>query len=226
METRVPAMHRLVSLGPSGPFSKTSQPAWFFHGDGHVRYLDMECYRAGLIESGMPSHEANDAVGRMREHGARQLLWAMAHGGKGGHANVSWDVRVSATTSPAAEAVPAITGSSHLPLGASPISALADHDAVLVAYTYQLEPTKIRLPSALGPRWSRTLRLPAQIECHFTRGAFAALATGNVGATVVVCAGSLPAAEHGLRALVKALMSDVMDNAKGATQGGDDVGGR
>jgi hypothetical protein len=202
-------MHGLLRLGPSGPFPRDSQPAWFFHGDGFTRVMDVPGYKVALVELGMPEHAARDLVGRMHAHGAAGVLWAGAQGGERGHIRVAWDVRVAITTSPASEAVPAITGALGRPVGAGAVPSLETRHGVLAAYTHGMQPQKIRLPSAQGPRWSRTLGLPAQIHYHFSRLAYAALALENVGATVNVYANSLPAAEHAMRSLVDIVLQDI-----------------
>jgi hypothetical protein len=202
-------MHGLLRLGPSGPFPRDSQPVWYFHGDGFTRVMDVAGYRAALVELGTPEHAARDLVGRMREHGATGVLWAGAQGGGRGHIRVAWDVRVAITSSPANEAVPAITGTLGRPVGAGAVPSLETRRGVLAAYTHGMQPQKIRLPSAQGPRWSRFLGLPAQIHYHFNRVAYAALAVENVGATVSVYADSLPAAEHAMRSLVDVVLQEL-----------------
>jgi hypothetical protein len=202
-------MHGVLSLGPSGPFARNSQPAWFFHGDGVVRVLDMSGYLAGLVEAGTDREAARDLVGRMRANGTNRILWARAEGGRRGHLHAAWDVRVATTTTPAMDAVKEITGSTHRPLGAAPVSSLEGHQGVLAAYTLQTQPQKVRLPSSAGPTWSRTLRLPAEIHYHYTCAAYAALAAGSVGATVTVMADSVPGAEHRLRSLTEAVFEDI-----------------
>jgi hypothetical protein len=202
-------MHGLLRLGPSGPFPRDSQPAWFFHGDGFTRVMDVPGYKVALVELGMAEHAARDLVGRMHAQGAIGVLWAGAQGGERGHIRVAWDVRVAITTSPASEAVPAITGTLGRPVGAGAVPSLETRHGVLATYTHGMQPQKIRLPSAQGPRWSRALGLPAQIHYHFSRVAYAALAVENVGATVNVYASSLPAAEHAMRSLVDIVLQDI-----------------
>ncbi len=209
----LPAMSGLLSLGPSGPFPHASQAAWYFDPRGHVRYLDMEGYLAGQLEAGVPRHVAEDTVARMRAHGAGRVLWAAAHGGKRGHAFVGWDVRVATTGMPAAEAVPAILAMGGIPLGATAVRQLEGRTGVLVAYTQPVEPQTIRLPASRGPRWSRAFGVPARIESHFTRAAFASLAIGHVGATINLSTESLTTAEQGLRTLVDVVLADLDTSA-------------
>lgn len=208
-QQQLPAMHGLLPLGPSGPFPRNSQPAWFFHEDGIVRAVNLREYQAALVETGTAEHAARDLVGRMASHGATRALWAGACGGKRGHIRVAWDVRVAVTTSPAAESVPAITGAQGRPVGAGAVPSLSARGGVLAAYTQALQPQKVRLPSSYGPNWSRALRLPARMQYHYTCVAYAALAVGTVGATVNVLADSLPAAEHGMRSLVDIVLVDI-----------------
>ena len=202
-------MSGLLTLGRSGPFPANSQPDWFFHGDGIVRVLDMPGYAAALVDAGTADHVARDIVDRMRTHGAIGVLWAGAHGGKRGHIRSAWDVRVAVTTSPASEAVPAITGTQGRPVGAVAVPSLETRDGVLAAYTQPIQPRKIRLPSSQGPSWARALHLPAQMRHQYTRVAYAALAVETVGATVNVCADSLPVAEHAMRSLVDIALQDI-----------------
>jgi hypothetical protein len=202
-------MHGLLSLGPSGPFVRDSHPAWFFHADGAVRVLDMPGYLSALVEGGMDSVVARDLIGRMQAHGATRILWAGAQGGRRGHLHTAWDVRVATTTTSATEAVAEITGGTHRPVGAAPVASLEGDQRVLAAYTHRAQSQKVRLPSSAGPSWSRALRLPAKIHYHYTCVAYAAVAAGNVGATVTVIADSLPSAEHRLRSLTDVVLGDI-----------------
>ena len=208
-------MHGLLSLGPSGPFSHTSQPAWFFPGAGLLRYLDVAGYQRALTELGEPDYVTADMAKRLRAEGASRVLWATAHGGKSGHAHVHWDVRVIRSESPAAEAVARIAGvmAGQCPLGTTPVEQLKPLPEVLAAYCAPVEPTKVKLPSSAGPRWARRLGLPVHIRYHFTRAAYAAIAAGHIGATVTVYADSLPSAEHGLRSLVDVVLDDLRHEA-------------
>ena len=208
-------MHGLLSLGPSGPFVHTSQPAWFFPGQGLVRYLDVAGYQQALTEAGESEQVTADMARRLRAEGTSHVLWALAHGGKSGHAHVQWDVRAIRTENLAVEAVGNVTGvlaGSH-PLGTTPIAQLVELPEVLAAYSTPLEPATVKLPSAVGPRWASRLGLPAKIRYHFTRAGYVAIAAGNVGATVTVLAGSLPVVEHGLRSLVKVVLDDLRQAA-------------
>lgn len=202
-------MHGVLSLGPSGPFARNSQPAWFFHGDGAVRVLDMSGYQSALVEAGIDRAASRDLVARMRANGTSRILWARGEGGRRGHLHAAWDVRVATTATPAIDAVGEITGSTHRPLGAAPVSSLEGHQGVLTAYTQRVQPQKVRLPSSAGPTWSRTLRLPSEIRYHYTCAAYAALAVGPVGATVTVMADSVPGAEHRLRSLTEVVLDDI-----------------
>lgn len=202
-------MHGILRLGPSGPFRRNSQPVWFFSGEGAVRILSSDEYRAALIEEGIDRHVATDLAHRMRACGAGPTLWAKAHGGRRGHFHTMWDVRVSTTNPPASEAVPTITGGTHVPLGASVVTSVQKQPDVLVAYRTKLEPTTVKFPASHGPRWSAALRLPAQIKQHATQLAYAALTNGHVGATVVVAAGGPGPVEHALESLVEVVRDDI-----------------
>lgn len=206
---QLPAMHGLLSLGPSGPFVRDSHPAWFSHSDGFVRVLDMPGYLSALVEGGMDSVAARDLLGRMQAHGATRILWAGAQGGRRGHLHSAWDVRVATTTTPAADAVAEITGGAHRSVGAEPVAPLEGDPRVLAAYTHRAQSQKARLPSSAGPSWSRALRLPAKITYHYRSVAYAALAAGSVGATVTVMADSLPGAEHRLRSVTDVVLNDI-----------------
>jgi hypothetical protein len=202
-------MHGLLRLGPSGPFRESSQPAWFFSGQGAVRILSNGEYRSALIEDGIAPHVAADLVGRMTEFGSDSTLWARAHGGRRGHFHVMWDVRVSTTGPPASDAVPRVIGGVHTPLGAAPIGALEGAADVLVAYRARIEPTTIKLPPSHGPRWSAALRLASQIRNHATQCAYAVVTAGHVGATILVFAEGPGPAEHALRSLVDVVRADI-----------------
>lgn len=213
----VPPTRGLLRLGPAGPFPRSSHPAWFFSGDGPIRLLDLAGYRQAMIDAGLARNLAVDAVQRMALHGTGEVLWAGAQGGKRGHFHSSWEVRVFTTRMPAEKALPSLTGLGGLPLGATAVEALAVRPGVVLSYTGTCEPSVLRLPSEHGPRWSRALRIPAQIRCHYNRVAHASLAVGNVCAQITLLTESLPRAEHGLRSLVELVLRDLEEHDTPAT---------
>lgn len=214
-------MAGLQGLGPAGPFPEGSQKRWFSHEDGHFRYLSMPSYRDQLIEIGTPEHVARDLVHRLTNCGAREVVWAHGQGGRRGHIRASWDVRVISTATPAADVLRDVVGILQDPLGSEPIAALRDAPDVVTAYSQHVPEHKLKLPSRFGPKWSRPLHLPAQLQSHVTRTAYIAMAEQGIGATVVVSAERLPAAEHGARMLLEVIRGDLL----GEHGPGDDEGG-
>lgn len=103
------------------------------------------------------------------------------------------------------------------PLGSEPIAALHDASDVVAGYSQHVPEHKLKLPGRFGPKWSRPLHLPAQVQSHVTRTAYIAMADQDIGATVVVSAERLPAAEHGARPLREVLRRDLRDHSEKMT---------
>lgn len=211
MTSDLPAMYGLLALGPSGPFSESSQSGWFTHADGTVRCLGLAAYRDAMAADGLVApHVVDDTVRRLAEHGCDRVLWACGNGGRRGHLNVSWDARVAITASPAEEAVPYVIGAGdHRPVGSEPVERLSGQPGVLQAFRYPMEKQRLKMP--LPGRVARALRLKGRVTLHHRQGAHASLAVGHVGATAGATAGSPVAVEEALSRLVAVLVADMRE---------------
>jgi hypothetical protein len=162
-----------------------------------------------MIEEGTEPQAAADIVLRMAEHGCKQVLWAVANGGRPGHVHAGWDARVAMLATPAATAVPYVTGSpvGVAPVGATGIRHLVGRAGVLNAYRSSVRPHRVTTP---GPtRLARALGVKEQVKFHIRQSGYASLAVGRAGATATVFGGSPAAVEDALTRLVAVLVTDM-----------------
>ena len=202
----LPQLSNLDALDPWGPFPQASQRRWF---DGNTpALLGMREYQAQMVSLGSTADIAAAVVARLRQHGCQQLYWRVATGGRRGRMRAFWDVRVAATDTPAAEAVPdVISLSASPPPGATTLTVLDHHPNVLRAYS-QTTPDRqtawVRKP-VLGGLTS----VRAHVHNDYTHTAFAALAIDHFGSTINLGAPSRTAAESSLAYLVDLVLRDL-----------------
>lgn len=210
MTIELPVMRGLLALGPEGPFPVNSQPRWFAHRDGVVRWLDLPAYVDAQRSDGPPSEQVTAWVGTLERHGCSRVVSARGHGGTPGHVNATWDVRVIATRSPADEVLADL--SQDEPVASAPeapIEILAQRAGVVTASTRPSPPGRVPVPRGAAPWWARWTATQLHIDYHHEHLASAALAIGDVLAEVNVTAASKLAAEDGAIRLVDLVAYDL-----------------
>lgn len=210
MTIELPVMRGLLALGPEGPFPVSSQPRWFAHRDGIVRWLGLPAYTDALLTDGAPSERVTAVAATLERHGCTRVVWACGHGGTPGHVNATWDVRLIATQSPADEVLADLPQDE--PVAAAPqapIEILAQRAGVVTAFTRPFPPSRIPVPREAAPWWARWTALQLHIDYDHEHLASAALAIGDVLAEVNVTAASKLAAEDGAIRLVDLVAYDL-----------------
>lgn len=198
-------MTNIRGLDPWGPFERKSQHRWI--GNRPAQYdLDMAAYQQAFIDTGAPPEVARAIVARLQQHGCEQIFWRFANGRRFGRLNAFWDLRVATTTTPAHQAVPAVTSMGPTPPGAIPLDFLSHHRAVLQAYSTPAQTHKVRATrQILGARTPLT----GTATTRFSHTAYAALAVGHIGATLSTGAQSQTTAEAALGLLADLLLRDI-----------------
>lgn len=210
MTIELPVMRALLALGPEGPFPLSSQPRWFAHRDGVVRWLSLQAYTEALLSDGAPSERVAAVAATLDRHGCRRVVWASGHGGTPGHVNATWDVRLIATESPAEEVLADLPQDERAAAEpAAPIEILTPRVGVVTAFTRPVPPSKVPVPREAAPWWARCIARELHIDYHHEHLASAALAIGDVLAEVNVTAASKLAAEDGAIRLVDLVAYDL-----------------
>ena len=207
MAPPLPDLTNLRELQPWGPFPRTSQRRWAeVKTPGSGSLIGLANYHQTMIATGTPEAQARRVVARLHEHGCQQMFWRAASGGRRRHVHAFWDVRVATTTTPASEAVRAVTSMGSPPPGACLHELLTTHPNVLQAYSTTTDPRNIT-----GHQELFGGRITVRVRNHlrFTHHGYAALAADHVGATISVAGASQPAADTALSYLAQLLLRDL-----------------
>lgn len=201
-------MPGLLALGPEGPFPASSQATWVGHRDGLVRSLSPARYADDMVLGGLDPERAAAFAAGIERHGGEGVLVAAGQGGRPGHANATWDVRVVATASPFAELAGDLpqTGA---PAGSAPIGAIDGLPEVIESYGAPLVPQRFVVPDEIKPAWARWLRLKMHIEFRHEHEAVAELGVARTLVGIRTTARSKLAAEDALIRLVGIIAYDL-----------------
>jgi hypothetical protein len=201
-----------MNLGGSGPFEHESQQWWRFHGDSHVKHLNIRGYHDALIEAGVDERIASQVVQPLRQHGAKEVLWAGAYGQRGGKYNVVWDVVVTVTEGPAQPAIQgimAIGESTESLVSGGLMEALVQLDDVVSIEAESDAPATAPIHQHEKPWLARVLRLPMQVKLAFEHYGRVAIASGRVGANVSVATRDRHLTDWATGRLARTLLADL-----------------
>lgn len=196
----------IESLPRWGPFPRDG--AWRWLEEDRDRWMGLMAYQQAMVDNGIPEAVALAIVSRLGSHGCEQVYWRAGAGGFIRSISVWWDVRVAVTHTPAAEAVRDVTAMGPTPVGATPLSFIERHPAVLQAYTSPVLHMQLKQRvRALDGRIAVPGRATATTRAD--HAAYAALAVGHIGATITTAHRTRSDAQESLVRLVELALRDL-----------------